>query len=370
MFRSFLIIIGALHLLVISPLANVAAARAPTPNKAPASVVFLNPGFSNEPFWVGYSDFMQAAADDLGVHLQIIYGERNSQEMLRKARDLLDRSKQPDYLLFVNERSTAPELLRLFENSSIRLFSLNSTLTPSQQQILGGSREKYRNWIGSLVPNDEEAGYWMAKALVGKLQGQSGSLLAFSGVRDTPASTLREEGLRRALREHPEIKLEQLLYGEWSRKRAYAQAQLLLPRYPHVKLVWSANDEMAFGVMQAAQELAKQPGQDMHFSALNNSSEVLQARIDGRLCVLVGGHFTLGGWAMVMLHDYHAGLDFAERGGKDRVDQVFTLLDKNQADRLHKRLMIPGYKLDFRQFSAVYRRQITTYDFSIKPLLQ
>ena len=370
MFRSVLIRIGALCVLLLSQFALAAEASKAASSKAPASVVFLNPGFSDEPFWVGYSDFMQAAADDLGMHLQVIYGERDSQEMLRKARDLLSAAKQPDYVLFVNERNTAPELLRLFENSSTRLFSLNSTLTPSQQQIVGGSREKYRNWIGSLVPNDEEAGYWMAKALIAKLKGQPGSLLGFSGVRDTPASTLREEGLRRALREHPEIKLEQLLYGEWSRKRAHSQAQLLLPRYPHVKLIWSANDEMAFGVMQAAEELGRQPGNDMHFSALNNSTEVLQARIDGRLCVLVGGHFTLGGWAMVMLHDYHAGLDFAARGGKDRVDSLFTLLDKDQAARLQKRLKTPGYKLDFRQFSAVYRRQMKTYDFSIKPMLQ
>jgi ABC-type sugar transport system substrate-binding protein len=181
---------------------------------------------------------------------------------------------------------------------------------------------------------------------------------------------LREAGLRRALREHPQIRLQSLVYGEWSRKRAYEQAQLLLPRYPDAQLVWSANDEMAFGVMQAAQEQGIQPGKDIHLSGLNNSDEVLQARIDGKLSVLVGGHFTLGGWAMVMLHDYHAGLDFAERGGKDRLDQLFRPLDAEQAARLQKRLKLKDYGLDFRQFSAVYQPQIKDYDFSVGPMLQ
>lgn len=369
-FRSALAVIGTLCLLVFSQLVLAAAENAHVKSKAPASVLFLNPGFSDEPFWVGYSAFMQAAADDLGMHLEVIYGERDSQRLLESARSLMARDKQPDYLVFVNEMYTAPQLLRLFADSPIKLFSLHSTLTLEQQQMIGGSRGQYRNWIGSLVPNDEQAGYWMAKALIGKLEGQPASLLAFAGVRFTPSATLREDGLRRALSEHPEIKLQQVLQGEWKRQRAYEQAQLMLPRYPDVKLVWSANDEMAFGVMQAAQELGKKPGKDIYLSALNNSDEVLQARIDGKICVLVGGHFTLGGWAMVMLHDYHAGLDFTARGGKDRVDQLFSLLDTKQAAHLKQRLKVPGYGLDFRQFSAVYRPQIKDYGFSIKPLLQ
>lgn len=72
---------------------------------------------------------------------------------------------------------------------------------------------------------------------------------------------------------------------------------------------------------------------------------------------------------MVMLHDYHAGLDFADRGGKDRVDPLFSLLDAKQAAHLQKRLKVPGFGLDFRQFSAVYRPQLKDYQFSIQPLL-
>lgn len=369
MFRSVLTAIGAVCVLVLSLINQAVAESSHAANKTPASVVFLNPGFSDEPFWVGYSDFMQAAADDLGMQLEIIYGERNPPQLLDKARSLLAREKQPDYLIFVNEMYTAPGLLRLFADSPIKLFSLHSTLTPEQQQLIGASREHYHNWIGSLIPNDEQAGYLMAKTLIAKLEGKPGSLLAFAGVRSTPSSTLREDGLRRALREHPEIKLQQILQGEWKRQRAYEQAQLMLPRHPEVQLVWSANDEMAFGVMQAAEELGIQPGKGIYLSALNNSDEVLQARIDRKLCVLVGGHFTLGGWAMVMLHDYHAGLDFAARGGKDRVDQLFSLLDAQQAAHLKQRLKVPGYGLDFRQFSAVHQPQIKDYGFSIKPLL-
>tara|TARA_R100001244_G_scaffold116183_4_gene86313 strand:+ start:9384 stop:10496 length:1113 start_codon:yes stop_codon:yes gene_type:complete len=349
---------------------HAASAASISVGTKPASVVFLNPGYANERFWVAYSAFMQAAADDLGMHLEVIYGDRDPQRLLSNARRVLARPQQPDYLVFVNEMYAAPELLRLFADSPTKLFSVHSTLTPEQRSIVGGPREHYRNWIGSLIPNDEEAGYLMAKALIAKLKGQPGELLAFSGTRHTPSALLRQQGLRQALAEHPEVKLQQLVYGEWTRQRAYEQAQTLLQRYSHVRLVWSANDEMAFGAMQAAQELGKRAGTDLYFSALNNSEEVLRARMAGQVCVLVGGHFTLGGWAMVLLHDYHAGQDFAVRGGKDQIAPVFSLLDAEQSARLSTRLQVPGYDLDFRRFSALYQPRMRAYRFSITPLLQ
>jgi len=333
------------------------------------TVIFLNPGRSNEPFWVSYTNFMQAAADSLGMQLQVLYSERDPQTVLRQARAILDGGKRPDYLLFVNEHYAAPEILRMFEPTAVKLFSLHSTLTADQQQLLGRPREKFPNWIGSLVPNDEEAGYLMAKALFALKPGQQ-ELLAFSGNKQTPSATLRESGLQRALSEHPDVRLRQLVYGEWNRQRAYEQARLLLPRYPQVHLIWSANDEMAFGAMRALEEQGGKPGKDALFTALNNSPEVLQARLDGRVSVLVGGHFTLGGWAMVLLHDYAAGLDFAERGGKDRVAKLHMLLDQTQTKRMLRYINQGGNRLDFRRFSAVHHPQIRDYQFSVLPLLE
>ena len=338
-----------------------------------ASVVFLNPGKSTEPYWLSYAQFMQAAADDLGISLRVLYAERDPQLMLEQARETLQGGQPPDYLVFVNEQYAGPEILRLAKDTQVKLFAVSSTLTADQQNLIGQSRENYPNWIGSLVPNDEEAGYIMASSLI--MQGLQAKprvalqMLAFSGNKQTPAAQLRERGLYRALREYPQVRLQQLVNSEWNRQRAYEQAQILLPRYPEVSLIWAANDEMAFGVMRAAQAMGKTPGQGLWFSALNNSLEVLQARIDERVNVLVGGHFTAGGWALVLLHDYDAGVDFALRGGKDRQDPLFMRLDKAQAKRLLKRIRGKGFALDFRRFSAVYHPKLVNYQFSLQPLL-
>ena len=70
------------------------------------------------------------------------------------------------------------------------------------------------------------------------------------------------------------------------------------------------------------------------------------------------------------LQGSHAGKDFAARGGKDRVDGLFTLLDAKQAERLSRRLQVAGYGLDFRRFSAVYQPAMKDYRFSSESLLR
>lgn len=329
------------------------------------SVIFLNPGYSDEPFWTDYTRYMQDAAGDLGMELKVLYGERDPVRMLANARQVLD-GEHPDYLIFTNEQFQGPVVLRLFENSAVKLFALHSTLTDEQQALIGGSRERHRNWLGSLVPNDEEAGYLMGRDLIALTAGQPAELLAFSGVKQTPSSILRLAGLQRALNEAPQIKLMQAVHGEWQEQRAYEQAVSLLPRYPGVSLVWSANDAMAFGVMRAADE----QGRDLRYAALNNSARVLQAHIDGRIDVLASGHFILGACAMVMLNDHARELDFITRGGEIQVASLLRVIDRTQSEKLLKRLARPDIDLDFGQFSLLKHPEQRRYDCSIASLLE
>jgi hypothetical protein len=192
--------------------------------------------------------------------------------------------------------------------------------------------------------------------------GQSLDLLAFSGSKTTPVAQLRERGMRRALAEHPEVRLRQLVYGEWSRQRAFEQATLLFKRYPQTALVWSANDQMALGAMQALQASGGMPGKDALFSAVNSSPEILQARLEGQVSSLVAGHFTVGGWAMVLINDDAKGVDIGAYGGRDRQLALFQLIDAGQA----RRLLGPTPSVNFRALSAQGKPTSYRYPFSLQ----
>jgi len=340
------------------------------------SVTFLNPGKSDEAFWVSVSRFMQAAAGDLGMSLEVLYAERDATRMLANARQVVARAQRPDYLMVVNEKQVALEIVRMCEGTGIHVFLLLNDLSPEQKdelRRLGGPNPV----IGSLVPDNEAAGYLMATSLIAEgrskgLVGQGGpSLIALGGDRATAAAIEREAGLRRALSEHPEVRLAQLVYGEWGQERARQQTDVLLARYPDARLVWAANDQMAFGAMEAAETHGLVPGRSALFSGLNNSVEALRARVSGRLSVLVAGHFSAGGWALVMLHDHHRGIDLDKVGGRDRREKLFTLLDEGQSRRF---LQVFGDDksppLDFRRFSLADNPQSGPYHFSILPFLK
>jgi hypothetical protein len=164
--------------------------------------------------------------------------------------------------------------------------------------------------------------------------------------------------------------LRQLVYSGWTRERAYEQAKLLFRRYPKVSLVWSANDEMAFGAMQAYSETGGTPGKDALFSAVNTSPAALQATVDGRISVLLGGHFTLGGWALVALHDLDQGVDLSHYGGRDRQIPLLQLIDKAQARRLLAMGESPDYGVNFRRLSAKGRSTSYRYPFSLQTLMR
>jgi ABC-type sugar transport system substrate-binding protein len=227
--------------------------------------------------------------------------------------------------------------------------------------------------LGSLVPNDEEGGYLMLKELIrqhGPVDpGQTIELLAFSGLKITPSAQYREKGMRRALAEHPEVHLRQLVYGGWTRQRAYEQARLLFKRYPQTSLVWAANDEMVFGVMQAYVEAGGVPGQGVLFGAINNSPAALQALLDRRLSVLLGGHFSLGGWALVQLHDYDEGVDISQYGGRDRQIPLLQLIDRTQAKRLLAMGAAQDFGVDFHKLSAKGRPASWRYPFTLQTLM-
>ena len=333
------------------------------------SVLFLNPGSSDEAFWVSYSQFMQAAARDLGIDLQILYAQRQPEQTLAQARIALQGAKRPDYLVFVNEQYVAPQIMRMANQSGVKLFIVNAALTPNQQNLVGERADR----IGSLVPNDEQGGYLMMKELIRlhppAAPGEGIELLAFSGLKITPSAQLREKGMQRALAEHPEVRLRQLVYSGWSQERAYEQARQLLGRYPKISLVWAANDEMAFGAMRAFSEAGRVPGKDVLFSAVNTSPAALQALVDGRLSALLGGHFTLGGWALVELHDYAQGVDLNQYGGRDRQIPLLQLIGKEQARRMLAMGDSPDYGVHFHKLSAKGRPVSYRYPFTLQTLM-
>lgn len=342
------------------------------------SVAFINPGKPDEPYWRTVSDSMNAAARSLGMSLEEHFAQREHLRSFDIARAIVARpaAQRPHYVIFTNDYGTGPELLRIFEGSGIRVFLAFSTLTAEERAEHGGPRERFAHWIGSLEPRASDAGYLTAQALIAtgrsrRAHGADGKLhlLAIAGDRSTNSSIQRNQGMRRAVSEAPDVVLHQTVYAGWSRAKAEEQMEWLLQRHPQARLVWTGSDLMAFGAMDAlAKRGSPTPGQGMWLSSINTTTEALQRLRSGHLAALAGGHFITGAWSLVMLYDYHHGRDFATEG-LELERPMFALVTPAMALRYEQRFGDGFAKLDVRNHSKVINPKVQRYQFGFAQLL-
>lgn len=343
-------------------------------------VTFINPGISDADnptgtFWLSVSSFMQAAAEDLGIGLEVLYAERNHVLMREQAQQVAARPEPPDAVIVVNEKLAAAEMVKVLDRAGIRVFVLLNTFVDEQQGEMGRPREKFPHYLGSLVPDNHAAGYLLARQLIDRARRKQGAqarleLVAIAGDHVTPAAIARNAGLRQALAEARGVELKQQFVGQWDREKATFQAEGALIRYPGVSVIWAANDPMALGALDAVRRAGRIPGKEVMIGGVNWDLPALEEVRQGGLAVSVGGHFMTGGWALVLLYDYFRGRDFAEFGTELQFP-IFASLDRENVDR-YLALFADGdwRKLDFRRFSRVLHPEISRYAFDLDGVYQ
>jgi len=339
-------------------------------------VVFINPGLADEGFWRDVTDTMSAAADQLGFELEVYYCDRRWLKMVRKAEGVINSPDKPDFLILVNEYQEGARLLAMADKAGIPTLMLLNSLTPEQRGIYGASGEQLKNWIGSLVPNNEIAGYEMARSLVSSANidapQEKGllpiTLLALAGDNNTPASTMRLKGLDRALNEFPQLKEQRRISVHWSEESAYMRTRLWLESGQVFGAVWAANDAIALGAIKALREAGLKPGVDVKIAGVNWSPVGIQHVIAGDMTLTHGGHFFAGAWAMVMLYDIVHGHDFKD--GAAEVQFPMTALHSGNAAEYLKYLGSRQWsRIPFKNFSLTHSKSLAGYQFTLEKLI-
>ena len=343
-------------------------------------VTFLNPERSEVKtgFWPMFTAFMQTAAEQLDIDLEVLYSERDHRLTAEQAARVTARATPPDFLITGNEKRSAGVVIETAERANVPVFLVNNGFVERQDiKRYGRPREIFRQWIGELIPDNYAAGYRQAQILItrGLAQGLGArdtplQLVAFAGTFATHASVERVRGMEAALAERrDQVTLRQTIPGDWSEDTAAHKAALFLLRRtrPPVNLMWAANDATAFGLIATAQAHDLRVGRDILIGGCGWDSEAIKAVREGRLATTVGGHFMDGAWALVLLHDYQRGKDFF---GVPVRTEMLPIVKSNVAQ--YQPLVDPTrWKgLDFRRFSRVLNPELREYDFTPQNVLR
>jgi ABC-type sugar transport system substrate-binding protein len=346
-----------------------AAARAAAPVRPPR-VVFLNPGEGVErgkgPQWRMTAHFMAAAARALGMQLEVLYAERDHLLMLRQARDVAGRADPPDYAVIVNEKLGALQMLQMLAPTPTRVLLIHNDLTPEQRREVGNERERLQRWIGTVTTNEQSAQARLMAELYRQLGPREPRVVGITGDRSTPVSQERALGVSRHVARSRRGQVLQLVYSDWSLADAEDKAHVLLARYPDANIIWAANDAMALGALRAVRARKAQ----VLVGGTGAWPDALESLAQGGLAASVGSHFFIGAWAMVLLHDYHHGRDFAAAGGLARQLDYMVVVNRDSAARYDRAVYRRGEPLDFRAHSRVLHPRAGGYDFDLAPLMR
>lgn len=310
------------------------------------SVVFLSPDDSR--FWELVAGFMNAVASDLDIELEVQFDhERHRFSYLNLAQKVLSRPDKPDYLVFMCKEGVTERMLKLAGAAGVRVFTFNTDVPKESRSVLGLPREKLPYWIGHLAPDNVAAGQTLAQLLarhardLGVLEpSQPLSTIALSGTRDSSAAKDRNLGLLKIVNGGG-AKLSQLVHADWDTDEAQEKTQVLLKRYPKTASIWTASDGMALGAVEAARQSGRLPGVDLVIGGVDWEPQALDAIRAGTLTVSLGRHFMGGGLMLLLLHDYHQGVDFVSDPQKTSLRYRLEAATRANVDRV-ERILDPG----------------------------
>jgi len=339
-------------------------------------VGFINSAIPPE-FWNLVGATMKDASRQLGIDVQIRDVHRSREKAVAAAKELLALPQPPDYLVASNDVGIGVDLIKLTDTTPVKLLLINNDIDPKDWPAFGEPRTKHPNWLGSIVPDHESAGYGIATAILTAAAKSKSTrplrVLALAGDAITPASIDRVRGLKRGVDVMTRmlgpnsVELVELRHLDWTEKTAEASVREFAKAGPRIDALWAANDPMALGALRALSESGYQPGVDVLVGGLNWSQPAVDRVLKKEMVLTHGGHFLLGAWAMVMLRDHRDGRDFAEEDV--RLQVPMGAIDLAVARRFPEIGKVAWSRVDFTRFSKTRNRAVVRYEFSPEAVL-
>ncbi len=343
---------------------------------AEPKVVFLSPGPAGSGFWGQVANFMQAVANDLDIDLNIIYSKGNTYSIKKDGLKALNADDAPDYFITGYWEGVTDRLLQAASDKDIRFFIINTVIPDEFRPLVGRPREKYSNWIAHMSPDEKQAGYDLASVLIEKAkqniniaQGDKVEMVGITGDLSSAVSWLRSEGLKKSVATADKAKLHKVISSSWTLESAEKTAFDLLNNFPGANALWAVSDGMAEGGLRAMHRLGRKPGSDIVLGGIDWTQTALSAIRKGDMTASLGGHFLEGGWALVLIHDYHYGFDFIDDLGV-RITTPMQVITADNIDEYEKVLDMHTWEgIDFKHLSKKYNLDLKRYDFSMRSLL-
>jgi ABC-type sugar transport system substrate-binding protein len=325
--------------------AESGGAGAPKPK-----IGFVIPLISN-PYWKLIQDFAQGAAGTLGVELQTGQADSDETKQINIIEGMI-AAKVDGLVVGPVSDKVGDTVLKDAEAAGIPVVFMQRSPGVKPTDYTGKS---YVGFVGTAdVDGGKTAGQTLYDTGARKWVAMTGS----------QGNSVAEDRLKAAVdfvAAHSDVTLLQSQYGNEARDAGQKTVENFLSAFPGPGFdgIYSFNDEGALGAVQAlknANALDK-----VKISAIDGTTDAVNAVAAGDLTVTVGGGYACGAFALVELYDFIAG-----KAPKNR-EQLIPLLavTKDNAKAYQDQVLNGMATYDFKSVSQVYTPSASTDDYKI-----
>lgn len=339
-------------------------------NTATPHVIYMSPSQVDDPFDKNVVALMQAAASDLDIKLTVVNVIKNQIYNQQRLDNIL--RLEPDYLILSYQIYTH-KVVEQAKYLGIKVMIINSPIPGNDRRLMGLPRGKFSNWIGHIYPDDYLAGHQLTQLLHQKVHNSANSdttrpdeLLAFNGHRSTTSAKERKRGLMDAALELG-IHIRHIFAADWDPDITTRPLPSAVKRFPDAKLFWAASDAIALRIIEHQKALDHTAGKDFYTAGIDWSEPGLKSVRKGEMVASIGGHFLVGAWVIVQIHDYHNGRDFADFGAETLIP--LAVADQSNAEHILTVLQAKRWEnIDFKSYSRDHRKPFEPYNFSVEKI--
>jgi ribose transport system substrate-binding protein len=261
------------------------------------------------PFFVEMEKGARQAEKELGINLIVKTGaqETSVDQQITIIEELIEEGVNAILIAPADSVQLIP-VLKKAQDAGIVIINIDNQLDPQASQTIGLTGVPY------ISVNNEQGAYLSARYISEKVATPTQTLI-FEGITTARNAQDRKAGALRAFGENTNIQVVASETANWKIDEAYDLANRLFGEYPDVKLVFCANDMMAFGVIQYLKESGRSDVQVAAYDALAEAMPMLK---DGSLQATIDQQAAL---------QAYTGVQFAIRALKGEKLPAITLLD-------------------------------------------
>ncbi len=272
------------------------------------------------------TESVKSAITDAGHELKFSDAQQKQENQLKAIRDFI--AQDVDAIVFSPVVETGFEtVLQEAKTAGIPVFLADRAVDIQDDSL-------WTSFIGSdFVEEGRKAGNWLVEEYkdtegdvnIVELQGTVGSAPAID----------RKEGFEEVLADHPKFKIIKTQTGDFTRSKGKEVMEAFLKdKGEDIDVLFSHNDDMAIGAIQAIEEFGLAPAEDITIIGVDGVKGAFEAMADGKMNVTVECNPLFGEQLVKIIETHLAGEEVEKRiaveEGVYTMDQAEELLPERK----------------------------------------